>query len=252
MIRIEKTEKPAELSDEVKNVLTVKYKDTKESVWNKPYIKENLLKMSHNKCAYCEMKLGEEGKYMQVEHFHCKRLYPSEVVDWDNLLPSCNRCNTNKGSHDTVVEPIINPCLDDPAKYLYIENYRIKSRNQNKLGKQTIEVLYLNESESLVLPRFKLGNKLLEKIGDLNELLKDYIDGKSTSTRRKNRIVNGVKELLQQTKPEKEYSATVATVIMEDETYQSMKYKMKQERLWNDELEKLDKDAYAIALLKNK
>ena len=252
MIRIERIEKPEELTDEVKKELTLQYKRTEDSVWNKSYIKKALLEMSHHKCAYCEMKLGEEGKYMQVEHFHCKKLYPDEVVDWDNLLPSCNRCNSNQGRHDTVAEPIIDPCIDNPAEYLYIENYRIKSRHQNELGKQTIEVLYLNESESLVLPRFKLGNTLLEKIGDLDELLKEYIDGTASSTRRKNRVVNGIKELLEQTKPEKEYSATVATVIMGDGTYQSMKNLMKQNSLWNEELEKLDKGAYEISLLKDK
>ena len=40
--------------------------------------------------------------------------YPDEVVDWDNLLPSCKRCNTTKGTHDVVTEPIINPFDIDP------------------------------------------------------------------------------------------------------------------------------------------
>lgn len=97
-----------------------------------------------------------------------------------------------------------------------------------------------------------MGNTLLEKIGDLDELLKEYIDGTASSRRRKNRVVNGIKELLEQTKPEKEYSATVATVIMGDGTYRSMKNLMKQNSLWNEELEKLDKGVYEISLLKDK
>ena len=101
MIKIQRVSAPSELNDETVSTLTTLYKSTGENVWNKPYIKKELLKMSHNKCCYCELKLGEEGKYMQVEHYHCKSLYPDEVVLWENLLPSCNRCNTNKSSHDT-------------------------------------------------------------------------------------------------------------------------------------------------------
>ena len=72
-----------------------------------PYINESLLSMSHNKCAYCELMLGEEVKYMEVEHFYCKKLYPDGVVQWDNLLHLCNRCNTNKGIYDTKTEQYI-------------------------------------------------------------------------------------------------------------------------------------------------
>lgn len=252
MIKINRTDKPTELTDEIKDTLTKQYKTTSEAVWNKPYIKKALLEMSHNKCAYCELKLGEEGKFLQVEHFHCKKIYPDEVVAWENLLPSCNRCNTNKSSHDTVSEPIINPCTDNPSDYLYMENYRIKPKNHSILGQTTIDILYLNESESLVLPRFNIGNKVLDKIEILNDLLVSYANGTENSTRRKNRIINGLKELLSLAKPDKEYSATIATVIMNDDTYHSIKQTLLTLSLWDQELENLHNDAYKACLLKNK
>lgn len=252
MIKIKRTAKPTELTDEIRDALTKQYKTTNEAVWNKPYIKKALLEMSHNKCAYCELKLSEEGKFLQVEHFHCKKLYPNEVVIWENLLPSCNRCNINKSSHDTISEPIINPCNDNPSDYLYMENYRIKSKNHNSLGQTTIDILYLNESESLVLPRFNIGNKVLDKIETIHELLISYANGTENSTRRKNKIINSLKELLRLAKPDKEYSATISTVIMSDDIYDSIKQTLLTLSLWDQELETLHNDAYKSCLLKNK
>lgn len=252
MIKLERSEKPSELTDEIVNELTRQYTQTEDSVWNKPYIKKALLNTSHCKCAYCELKLGEEGKFMQVEHFHCKKLYPNEVVHWENLLPSCNRCNSNKGAHDTVSDPIINPFIDNPANYLYMENYRIKSVNSNSLGQSTIDVLYLNDSESLVLPRFNIGNRVLDKLELISELLTSYLDGTDNSTRRKNRIINGLKEILSLADPKKEYSATIATVIMSDDIYHSIKNILSIHSLWNHELEALHNNAHNISLLKSK
>ena len=250
MIKIQRVSAPSELNDETVSTLTTLYKSTGENVWNKPYIKKELLKMSHNKCCYCELKLGEEGKYMQVEHYHCKSLYPDEVVLWENLLPSCNRCNTNKSSHDTKKEPIINPCCDNPSDYLYMENYRLKSKDNNLIGCTTIDVLYLNESDSLVLPRFNIGNKIQEKLQFLEDLLIDYIDG-NNSTRRRNRIINGLKDLLSLADPTKEYSATAATVIITDGTYQLMQKQLARLSLWADDLQYLHDNAVKNSLCKN-
>ncbi len=58
MIKIQRVSAPSELNDETVSTLTTLYKSTGENVWNKPYIKKELLKMSHNKCCYCELKLG--------------------------------------------------------------------------------------------------------------------------------------------------------------------------------------------------
>lgn len=98
MIRLYRPNCPQQLTDTVKDELTQEFINTGKNVWAKTYIKSALLAMSHNKCAYCECKLDEESKYMEVEHFLPKDDYPNQVVDWNNLLPSCKRCNTKKGN----------------------------------------------------------------------------------------------------------------------------------------------------------
>lgn len=88
MIHIDRGDAPSELTEDVVHSKTAAFKaDPKKVVWRDKYIVEALMNMSHNKCAYCECKLGEESKYMEVEHFHDKKDFPDEVVLWNNLLP---------------------------------------------------------------------------------------------------------------------------------------------------------------------
>ena len=193
MIKLNKTKKPIELTIELQKELTDEFKTTGKSVWNIEFIKTALLGYSHNKCSYCETNVSEESKYMEVEHFHHKNTYPDEVLDWENLLSSCKKCNGTKSDHDTVIEPIINPTLLDPKLHLKFWRYRIKGKDD--FGKLTVSVLDLNNQDRLVKRRFEIGNAIQEKLEQLNELLDDYISGIQTNTRRKNRILNGLKDL---------------------------------------------------------
>jgi uncharacterized protein (TIGR02646 family) len=246
MIKLERTSCPVELTEQLKNELTQKFKDNKEVVWNKKFIKDTLFEMSDGKCCFCETNLGEEGKFMNVEHFHHKDKYQDEVVEWNNLLPSCGRCNINKGVHDTVVEPILNPTIDCPREHFVMKNYRLKSKPNSKLGKATIEVLYLNDTEGLVIPRFEIGNQVHIKIEDILNLAIEYTDGTNRNTRRRNRIVNGIKDVLREALPQSQYSATVATVILSDSDYNGLKRILIDEELWDEELISMENSATNI------
>lgn len=250
MIKTKRTECPVELSDEVKERLTEEYKTTGNSVWKKKYIKDNLLNMSNSKCCFCEMKLDEEGKYMQVEHFHYKSKYPDEVVDWNNLLPSCNRCNFYKGTHDTIEDPIIDPCVQTPTDYLYMENYRLKSKNNNSLANTTIDVLYLNDSDRLVYPRFIIGEQVHELIQQLNTLFEVYSEDIS-NVKNRNKVISCIRRLLLLAQSDKEYSATVATVIATDDVYNKLKLELIESGIWSEEIEQLDRIVNMNALVKS-
>ncbi|RYE16339.1 MAG: HNH endonuclease, partial [Sphingobacteriaceae bacterium] len=67
MIKLTAISAPDELTYDVVKELTEQYQLTGESVWNQPYIKKALLSMSNNKCCYCECKIDEESKYLEVE-----------------------------------------------------------------------------------------------------------------------------------------------------------------------------------------
>ncbi|WP_270997396.1 HNH endonuclease, partial [Listeria seeligeri] len=64
---------------------------------------------------------------MEVEHFFAKKYHPERVLDWNNLLPACKRCNSNKGDWDVSLadQMAIDPTIMDPKVHIrYDEAYR--------------------------------------------------------------------------------------------------------------------------------
>jgi hypothetical protein len=246
LIKLERVPKPQELTDEIVKELIHRYKQDGSNVWNKNYIKRDLLSMSNNKCSYCECLVNEESKYMEVEHFYPKKDYPDLVVEWENLLPSCKRCNGNKLDYDPNSEPIINPCDTNPKEHLGMRLYRLLGKDN--IGNNTIDILYLNEMDRLVLPRFLIGNQVQESLEDILNKIKMYQQGVLLGTRNRNIIVNGFKNLLRQGLPEKEYSATVSTVLLNDQKYSEGKDILVQLGFWDDELNSLEISLVSINL----
>ncbi len=236
MIKLTRPPKPTELTPEKQAELTEIFKNNKEkAVWKQKFIAEALFEMSYGKCCFSEMRLNQEGKYMEVEHFYHKSDYPDEVVEWENLLPCSRFCNGKKGTHDTKKEPIINPVEDNPKEHLYLKNYRFKGKTE--LGKLTIDIVGLNNRQHLVTARFEIGDKTQERLADL---LEDVQTKDLTRTQTKNRVLRQLENLMREAIPEAEYSATVATVILNDENYHKVKKILKTNNLWNDELTNLE------------
>lgn len=246
MIKLNRTLKPVKLTSELKAKLTDKFKLTGKSVWNIDFIKKELLGFSNDKCCYCEANINEESKYLEVEHFHHKGTYKDEVLEWENLLPSCRKCNGTKNDHDTKLEPIIDPSKIDPKDHLKYWRYRIKGSDD--FGKLTVSVLNLNDQDRLVKKRFEIGNAIQEKLEQLNELAEDYIQGIQANTRKKNRIINGIKSLMEEGLPSAIYSATSATVILTDTEYDTLKTKLISLNFWDAELSQLEIDLTKTAL----
>lgn len=246
MIKLDRTPKPVELTTELQVTLTAEFKSTGKSVWNIDFIKKGLLHFSNDKCCYCEANIKEESKYLEVEHFHHKEAYKDEVLEWENLLPSCKKCNGTKNDHDTKLEPIIDPSKIDPKNHLKYWRYRIKGSDE--FGKLTVSVLKLNDQDRLVKKRFEIGNAIQEKLEQLNDLTDDFISGIQTSTRRKNRIVNGIKDLMKEGLPSAIYSATSATVILTDTEFDTLKSKLTALGFWDAELSQLEIDLNKTSL----
>jgi uncharacterized protein (TIGR02646 family) len=246
MISFTKQPKPVQLTALLQKDLTDEFILTGKSVWNLSFIKDALLLSSHEKCCYCEANINEESKYMEVEHFHHKDTYKNEVVEWDNLLPSCKKCNGTKGAHDTVLEPIIDPSKVNPKDHLFYWRYRIKGKDD--LGKMTVSVLDLNNQDRLVKKRFEIGNAIQDKLEELNELLVEYASGLHTHTKRKNRIIRGLKELMKQGLPQSIYASTSATIIITDEEYKRIKNGLRLLSLWDSELNDLEAELIKVML----
>ncbi len=236
MIHLIAVPRPAKLTDELVIKLTKRYKQTGKSVWIQRFIKEALLNMSHGKCSFCECNIVEESKYLEVEHFFTKSIYETKVVDWDNLLPACKRCNGCKSDHDTVLEPIVHPVNDKPNEHLKFNLYFFKSKTS--LGKMTIEVLQLNDIR-IRHPRQKIGSKTREQLDNLEDWVEQY--EQTPTIRLRNKIHAFLHAILIEAQPNSEYSATVATVIWHDDSYHFVKNFFQKQGWWHDEFQELER-----------
>lgn len=245
MIKIDRLACPTELTQEVKDAKTEKFKNDGSSVWKEDYIKTRLLEMSHDKCCYCECNVTEGGSYMEIEHFHPKGQYPDEVVEWNNLLPSCKKCNIQKGEHDTVGSPIINPSIDMPQDHLKIRmGFRFYGKDD--MGEETIEALDLNNQIKHTSPRHEVINEIENKIGMLKSQAEDYLSLVQKTSLKKNKLLRGVRELLEICQPTEPYSAFKATALLTNDCYSDLKDLLNSENLWSQEFIDLERNLQSI------
>src|SRR5690606_41869938 len=113
---------------------------------------------------------------------------------------------------------------------------RYRTKGSEEFGKLTVSVLKINDQDRLVKKRFEIGNAIQEKLEQLNELTDDYLSGAQTSTRRKNRVVNGTKDLMREGLPTAIYSATSAAIILTDTEFEALKSKLTSLGFWDAEL----------------
>lgn len=245
MIKIVRNFTPIKLTPEFVSLKTEEFETTGNNVWNIDWLKESLKELSFKKCAYCECDISEESKYMEVEHFEDKNRYKRKVLVWDNLLPSCKRCNGNKSTHDVIVEPIVNPFIHIPNDFIYLNCYRLQSKNL--IGRTTIDLLDLNNYDRLGLPRFKIGDGLKATINIALEKLEKFETKPSALNTTK--LLSTIEGILFECQKDKEYSATCATVLHTDEDYIQLRQRMIDLRLWNDTLEKLHTNSLELILV---
>lgn len=238
MIKITRTPKPVELTPQYQQKMTDEFKTTGKAVWNVDFIKTALLAMSSDKCCFCEIHVKEESKFMEVEHFHHKNKYQDEVLEWNNLLPSCKRCNGKKKEHDTYVEPIVNPTVDDPRDHFFYKDYRLKPKSV--AGGMTISVLNLNDQERLCIPRFKIGNEIHTRLEDLLTEFNAFQAAATKRTQARNKILRQLKAIMSLALPESEYSAFMSTVILECLDYKELKDGLEKATMWDRELTDLE------------
>lgn len=209
MIKLTRANKPVYLTEAKSEELTNEFIASQTSVWNVDEIKIPLMTSSFSKCAYCECDLSKESKYMEVEHFYDKHTYPGKVVEWENLLPSCKRCNGSKSTHDVQELPIINPYEVEPKIHLKLRRYRFSGIDD--IGKNTIETVDLNNSERAVFARFQIGEQIHKSIEVAFDRMDRYKE--NLSTKSKNRLLNMVEEILKEAQPNASYAATTASIL---------------------------------------
>lgn len=234
MIKLELTAKPKKLTIKFQKEKTNLHKKNGETVWNVKWLKEAIALLSYNKCCYSEVRLGEKSCYLEIEHFVPKSIDPNKVMEWGNLFPACKKCNTTKGKHNTITQPIVNPFVDNPKDYFYIKNYRYYPKALNKeIAERTIDVVALNDRGHFVKSRFKIGNQILDTLEDL------FSSKENALNEQKRRYLRKLSNLMQQGNRKEEYAALISTLILDDKNYQEIEIFLHANSLWNTELDTL-------------
>lgn len=236
MIKLERGKKPSYLTEDKVKELTLKFKSNKKlAVWKNEDIGSALLTSSSFKCAYCECLLQTEDSYMQVEHFKDKDKYPDDVVNWENLLPSCSRCNRKKWTHDVVANPIVNPYIDDPKSHLCQEAFRLYGKDEK--GNLTISKLFLNDDERIVYPRFRVANEVGKQ---LTKILEHF-----SNLEKVNESLTG---LLLSCQPDRPFSAFAASSLHANRDYKLIKEELERNDLWDSDLDELHIKSLSLVL----
>lgn len=236
MIKLQRGVRPTYLSDQKVQELTDIFKaDKNKTVWKQESIGESLLTSSSFKCAYCECKLQIEDSYMQVEHFKDKDTYPDDVVDWENLLPSCGRCNRKKWTLDVITNPIVNPYIDEPKVHLCQESFRLYGKDEK--GKTTVKKLFLNDDDRVVLPRFLVCNELNRQLSIAASSFTDIDDTRDSMS-----------TILSSCQSDKPYSAFLATTLHTNQDYLYIKKHLEDCQMWDHDLEALHQLSLKLVL----
>jgi uncharacterized protein (TIGR02646 family) len=239
MIKLVLSEKPKELTIDVQNKLIKEFIDSDNSkvVWKSAYIQDAVKKLAFGKCCFSEIKLDTKSTYTEIEHFYPKDLYPNQVVEWGNLLPSSKKCNTTKGKTDTYNEIIVNPFVIDPKEHLYFQNFRLYPKDNSQIGKNTIEIVALNDRLHFVNPRAEETLRVLDLVDDFYHLHIANNDLISLSDRKKTIRIDRIKGYFCSINRKTEFSACIATAVKDSINYIEIIAYLKVNSFWDDEFQ---------------
>ncbi|WP_299519784.1 hypothetical protein [Winogradskyella sp.] len=244
MIKLELSDKPKKLTEKVQKRLTKEFINSgkKKVVWKYKYIYEEVRKIAFGKCSFSEINLDTKSTYTEIEHFFPKDLYPNKVVEWGNLLPSSKKCNTTKGDTDTVKDKIVNPLIDNPKEHLYFENFRLYPKDSSNIGRNTILTVALNDRLHFVNPRSEQSLMVLDFMDAFYE---DYIETdelkKLNGIKLSNRI-NRIKGILSSINRKTEFSACIATAVIDSPNYIEIISYLKNNDFWDIEFQSYEEE----------
>lgn len=146
-------------------------------------VKEKLILIYNNKCAFCENKVES----FHVEHYRPKNIYYWLAYSWDNLLLACATCNQFKDEkfdlagtkvdftnnptdlkainslspkYDKIEQPLlVNPEIFDPSEHIeFQQSGNLQSANNrvdHTIKQCKINRSYLNDQRRHILNVFK-------------------------------------------------------------------------------------------------
>lgn len=140
-------------------------------------------------------------------------------------------------------EKILNPCKSEPGEYLGISKvnrYRFKAIDLTGIGENTIEIIGLNDIQRVMIPRIEEWESLKEHLIEIETDLKE----EGFKKKYKNRL----RKIMEACLPDMPYSATKATNLVNDDTYNGIKNILWELNQWTEDLKKLEEEIEHIAL----
>jgi uncharacterized protein (TIGR02646 family) len=149
----------------------------KSDIYGAKSVKNELLKIQHGKCVFCESKFTHIA-YGDVEHFRPKAGYRQKdsddlgrpgyywlAYDWNNLFASCQICNQRfkknlfplkvqmkraRSHHNDIGREeafIIDPVQDNPESFIEFKEEFVIPKRRSRKGRVTIEAMGLDRPE---------------------------------------------------------------------------------------------------------
>lgn len=232
MIRVHRSDPPEVLdTTEKEQQLGEHFRDHPSTrPWRNEHILSQLFRDAHGKCVYCESSLGSiDG--MQVDHFIPKTEVPLLAATWSNLNCSCGSCNQLK----TVGHAYVNPYDQQPQDHFFYAASRLHAITEE--GRATLKRLRLNQ-------RFSHQHDVVW--GGVQRLVSEMIEKlerlatQSDNPELKLDIWTDAMSILESGTPCKEYSAVVASQLVNYGEWAYAASLLRRFAIWDDQLGHLD------------
>ncbi|HLP92885.1 MAG TPA: HNH endonuclease signature motif containing protein [Saprospiraceae bacterium] len=225
--------------------------------WRYKYIAGPLFEACNKRCAYCGNSINYpkikelrddyvefEEKYLNIDHFIARVQMPDKAIDWDNLVPSCPKCNNLKRDHDVIRFKILMPYFDDAMKCFTISNgvFRVNYQNTDTdlLEKANMTFSLFNYQSRIVIHISKQFSLI---VGELTEILKLTNNKKSELENNNRAVLNEIYErltpILEMGKSSSKWGEIFATFILQDISFHNILSTLKVLNLETNELNEL-------------
>jgi len=206
---ISKSLKPAILSENEVSWLSDFVDDptnqVKRTRYRHPDIKAAIRDEAHNKCIYCESKVGHNTPG-DVEHLRPSSKNPDLRFRWENLSLACNECNRRKGDYDVPETPFLNPYEHDVEDRIIHLGPMVSWVNGDQSAEISIRKLKLNDKS-----RLQLILRKIEKMQEIDEGMARY-HSETNATLKELIFI----KLLEMAEPPAEFSGMVKTILAQN------------------------------------
>ena len=121
-----------------------------------------------------------------------------------------------------------------------VNRYRLKGIDLEGIGKNTIDVIGLNDVRRVITPRMIAWETLKERLIEIED---DLQDGGY-----KRKYKNRLQKIMENCLPDTEYAAVKATNLLNDESYKAINSILIAEGQWTENMKDVEKRIKEIAL----